>query len=194
MFLEDWPHPGSHLAVRIVICATESKSVNLWREASHEQQSRLGGDRSGLGSTPAALAAANGLMAGGDCAGVARSSVLPFTQKTRCRQHTEHRPPPGGFFTLGGKYGRSTATGYSWREGGESKPKQPTVAPDSLRSIAVAQMLIAVGEGEFEGMPMDQPTAQGTGRLRHSTGQYASSSPMQVLICAAWISLKALPS
>jgi len=36
---------------------------------------------------------------------------------------------------------------------GSSKPKQPTEAPDSLRSIAVAKMLIAVGEGEFEGTP-----------------------------------------
>ncbi|WP_054915185.1 MULTISPECIES: host specificity protein J [Pseudomonas] len=38
-------------------------------------------------------------------------------------------------------------------KGGSDKPKQPTEAPDSLRSIAVAKMLIAVGEGEFEGTP-----------------------------------------
>ena len=36
---------------------------------------------------------------------------------------------------------------------GEEKPKTPTEAPDSLRSVAIAKMLIAVGEGEFEGTP-----------------------------------------
>ncbi|NWC06589.1 phage tail protein [Pseudomonas sp. G1002] len=40
-------------------------------------------------------------------------------------------------------------------KGGSDKPKTPTEAPDSLRSIALAKMLIAVGEGEFEGMPTD---------------------------------------
>jgi predicted phage tail protein len=38
-------------------------------------------------------------------------------------------------------------------KGGEENPKTPTEAPDSLRSVAVAKMLIAVGEGEFEGVP-----------------------------------------
>lgn len=38
-------------------------------------------------------------------------------------------------------------------KGGEKKPKAPTEAPDSLRSVAIAKMLIAVGEGEFEGVP-----------------------------------------
>ncbi|TKK29473.1 host specificity protein [Pseudomonas sp. CFBP13528] len=38
-------------------------------------------------------------------------------------------------------------------KGGEKKPKTPTEAPDSLRSVAIAKMLIAVGEGEFEGTP-----------------------------------------
>ncbi|MEG8233856.1 TipJ family phage tail tip protein [Pseudomonas orientalis] len=38
-------------------------------------------------------------------------------------------------------------------KGGSDKPKTPTEAPDSLRSIALAKMLIAVGEGDFEGMP-----------------------------------------
>lgn len=38
-------------------------------------------------------------------------------------------------------------------KGGEEKPKTPTEAPDSLRSVAVAKMLIAVGEGEFDGTP-----------------------------------------
>ncbi|MFJ2480669.1 host specificity protein J [Pseudomonas sp. NPDC087598] len=38
-------------------------------------------------------------------------------------------------------------------KGGSSKPKTPTEAPDSLRSVAVAKMLIAMGEGEFAGNP-----------------------------------------
>eukprot|EP01132_Coremiostelium_polycephalum_P014016 gene14016-17041_t len=38
-------------------------------------------------------------------------------------------------------------------KGGEEKPKTPTEAPDSLRSVAIAKMLIAVGEGEFAGTP-----------------------------------------
>ncbi|WP_313064454.1 phage tail protein [Pseudomonas sp.] len=38
-------------------------------------------------------------------------------------------------------------------KGGSEKPKTPTEAPDSLRSIAIAKMLIAIGEGEFEGTP-----------------------------------------
>ncbi|KII36833.1 host specificity protein J [Pseudomonas fluorescens] len=39
---------------------------------------------------------------------------------------------------------------------GSSKPKTPTEAPDSLRSVAVAKMLIAMGEGEFAGNPTAQ--------------------------------------
>ncbi|WP_431699838.1 phage tail protein [Pseudomonas sp. BR20] len=38
-------------------------------------------------------------------------------------------------------------------KGGSDKPKSPIEAPDSLRSVAIAKMLIAVGEGEFEGTP-----------------------------------------
>ncbi|MBC3246578.1 phage tail protein [Pseudomonas lurida] len=38
-------------------------------------------------------------------------------------------------------------------KGGSDKPNTPTEAPDSLRSVAMAKMLIAVGEGEFEGTP-----------------------------------------
>ncbi|MGY2271009.1 MULTISPECIES: host specificity protein J [Pseudomonas] len=41
----------------------------------------------------------------------------------------------------------------SGAKGGSDKPKTPTEAPDSLRSVAMAKMLIAVGEGEFEGTP-----------------------------------------
>lgn len=36
---------------------------------------------------------------------------------------------------------------------GSEKPKTPTEAPDSLRSVAIAKMLIAVGEGDFDGDP-----------------------------------------
>ena len=38
-------------------------------------------------------------------------------------------------------------------KGGSDKPKTPTEAPDSLRSVAIAKMLIAIGEGEFAGVP-----------------------------------------
>ncbi|WP_339504052.1 phage tail protein [Pseudomonas sp. RL_105y_Pfl2_101] len=38
-------------------------------------------------------------------------------------------------------------------KGGSSKPKSPTEANDNLRSTNVAKLLIAVGEGEFEGVP-----------------------------------------
>jgi len=38
-------------------------------------------------------------------------------------------------------------------KGGSSKPKAPREASDSLRSTNLAKILIAVGEGEFEGVP-----------------------------------------
>ncbi|MDH0745302.1 phage tail protein [Pseudomonas sp. GD03842] len=38
-------------------------------------------------------------------------------------------------------------------KGGESKPKSPIEAADSLRSTNLAKILIAVGEGEFDGVP-----------------------------------------
>jgi predicted phage tail protein len=38
-------------------------------------------------------------------------------------------------------------------KGGSDKPKTPTEAPDSLRSVAMAKILIAMGEGEFAGIP-----------------------------------------
>ena len=40
-------------------------------------------------------------------------------------------------------------------KGGSSKPKSPTEASDSLRSTNLAKLLIAVGEGEFDGTPTD---------------------------------------
>lgn len=39
----------------------------------------------------------------------------------------------------------------SGRKGGQSEARQPVEAPDSLRSVAKAKMLLALGEGEFEG-------------------------------------------
>ena len=57
-------------------------------------------------------------------------------------------------------------------KGGESKPKTPVEAPDSLRSTNIAKILLAVGEGEFEGTPTDRdiyldntPIVDGSGNL-----------------------------
>ncbi|MCU9528721.1 host specificity protein J [Pseudomonas mosselii] len=41
-------------------------------------------------------------------------------------------------------------------KGGEKKPKAPYEAPDSLRSTNIAKILLAVGEGEFDGTPTDR--------------------------------------
>ncbi|TXI05695.1 MAG: DUF1983 domain-containing protein [Pseudomonas monteilii] len=41
-------------------------------------------------------------------------------------------------------------------KGGESKPKSPVEAPDSLQSTNIAKILLAVGEGEFDGAPTDR--------------------------------------
>ncbi|KQM46476.1 host specificity protein [Pseudomonas sp. Leaf15] len=49
--------------------------------------------------------------------------------------------------------GAALKIGIHGAKGGEEKPKTPTEAPDSLRSVAIAKMLIAIGEGEFEGTP-----------------------------------------
>ncbi|MCG6574859.1 DUF1983 domain-containing protein [Pseudomonas sp. AF32] len=38
-------------------------------------------------------------------------------------------------------------------KGGDKKPKSPTEASDNLRSTNIAKLLIAVGEGEFDGVP-----------------------------------------
>ncbi|HBP5505407.1 TPA: phage tail protein, partial [Pseudomonas aeruginosa] len=42
------------------------------------------------------------------------------------------------------------------RKGGSSRPKQPSIARDSLQSVATAKLLLAVGEGEFAEGPSDQ--------------------------------------
>lgn len=41
-------------------------------------------------------------------------------------------------------------------KGGSSKPKTPIEAPDSLQSTNIAKVLLAVGEGEFDGVPTDR--------------------------------------
>lgn len=41
-------------------------------------------------------------------------------------------------------------------KGGSSKPKTPVEAPDSLQSTNIAKVLLAVGEGEFDGVPTDR--------------------------------------
>lgn len=44
----------------------------------------------------------------------------------------------------------------SGAKGGESKPKTPVEAPDSLQSTNIGKILLAVGEGEFDGTPTDR--------------------------------------
>lgn len=41
-------------------------------------------------------------------------------------------------------------------KGGSSKPKTPVEAPDSLQSTNIAKVLLAAGEGEFDGVPTDR--------------------------------------
>ncbi|MDD2062941.1 TipJ family phage tail tip protein [Pseudomonas sp. 25571] len=41
-------------------------------------------------------------------------------------------------------------------KGGSSKPKTPVEAPDSLQSTNIASILLAVGEGEFDGTPTER--------------------------------------
>jgi len=49
--------------------------------------------------------------------------------------------------------GAAHEIGVYGAKGGSDEPKTPTEAPDSLRSVAMAKMLIAVGESAFEGAP-----------------------------------------
>ncbi|KDN98901.1 phage tail protein [Pseudomonas donghuensis] len=55
-------------------------------------------------------------------------------------------------------------------KGGGSKPKQPTEAPDSLQSTNLAKILIAVGEGEFEGTPTAQDIYLDNTPIQDSSG------------------------
>jgi predicted phage tail protein len=75
-------------------------------------------------------------------------------QKIRCNETRTttagHEPV---FYCLEKSMGAAQKLDIYGAKGGSEKPKNPTEAPDSLRSVAIAKMLIAVGEGEFEGSP-----------------------------------------
>jgi len=53
---------------------------------------------------------------------------------------------------------------------GESKPKVPVESPDSLRSTNIAKILIAVGEGEFDGTPTDRDIYLDNTPIRDASG------------------------
>jgi predicted phage tail protein len=55
-------------------------------------------------------------------------------------------------------------------KGGSSTPKTPTEATDSLRSTNLAKILIAVGEGEFEGVPTAADIYLDNTPIRDSSG------------------------
>ncbi|MEO6677672.1 MAG: DUF1983 domain-containing protein, partial [Pseudomonas sp.] len=57
-------------------------------------------------------------------------------------------------------------------KGGESKPKSPTEASDSLRSTNLAKILIAVGEGEFDEVPTDYSIFLDNTPIRDASGNY----------------------
>jgi predicted phage tail protein len=57
-------------------------------------------------------------------------------------------------------------------KGGESKPKSPTEAGDSLRSTNLAKLLIAVGEGEFDEVPTDYDIYLDNTPIRDASGNY----------------------
>ncbi|MGB3123548.1 MAG: hypothetical protein WBB95_07060, partial [Pseudomonas sp.] len=57
-------------------------------------------------------------------------------------------------------------------KGGESKPKSPVEAPDSLRSTNLAKILIAVGEGEFDGTPTARDIYLDNTPIQDSSGNY----------------------
>ena len=57
-------------------------------------------------------------------------------------------------------------------KGGESKPKSPTEASDSLRSTNLAKLLIAVGEGEFDEVPTDYDIFLDNTPIRDASGNY----------------------
>jgi predicted phage tail protein len=57
-------------------------------------------------------------------------------------------------------------------KGGSSKPKSPTEASDSLRSTNLAKLLIAVGEGEFDGIPTDYDIYLDNTPIRDASGNY----------------------
>ncbi len=57
-------------------------------------------------------------------------------------------------------------------KGGSSKPKSPVEASDSLRSTNLAKLLIAVGEGEFDGIPTDYDIYLDNTPIRDASGNY----------------------
>lgn len=57
-------------------------------------------------------------------------------------------------------------------KGGSSKPKSPVEASDSLRSTNLAKLLIAVGEGEFDGVPIDYDIYLDNTPIRDVSGNY----------------------
>ncbi|QJI29896.1 DUF1983 domain-containing protein [Pseudomonas sp. ADAK18] len=57
-------------------------------------------------------------------------------------------------------------------KGGESKPKSPVEAPDSLQSTNLAKILIAVGEGEFDGTPTARDIFLDNTPIQDASGNY----------------------
>jgi len=57
-------------------------------------------------------------------------------------------------------------------KGGSSKPKSPVEASDSLRSTNLAKLMIAVGEGEFDGIPTDYDIYLDNTPIRDASGNY----------------------
>ncbi|WP_258550541.1 host specificity protein J, partial [Pseudomonas aeruginosa] len=77
----------------------------------------------------------------------------------------------GGIMDSGENLKRhAEAVAISGRKGGSSKPKQPVEAPDSLRSVAMAKILLAVGEGEFAGVPSERDIYLDNTPLMDSSG------------------------
>lgn len=55
-------------------------------------------------------------------------------------------------------------------KGGEKKTKNPVETPDSLQSTNVAKILLAVGEGEFDGTPTDRDIYLDNTPIRDASG------------------------
>jgi predicted phage tail protein len=66
---------------------------------------------------------------------------------------TNIQPLIGGFLRLEKSMGAAARIHITGAKGGSSSPKAPLEAADSLRSTNLAKLLIAVGEGEFDGVP-----------------------------------------
>ncbi|WP_038413394.1 TipJ family phage tail tip protein [Pseudomonas cremoricolorata] len=55
-------------------------------------------------------------------------------------------------------------------KGGQKQPKAPVEAPDSLQSTNIAKILLAVGEGEFDGVPTDRDIYLDNTPIRDANG------------------------